>query len=671
MPVNKVKKVNLIIHDSIYEEVISKLQESGIIHVDEVLLEKIEKELNLSKNELFIENDEKLKHYISIIDKLFERVKLISVEFQDKEKEELLTNFVSKIETFSKSEFYRLIENFNYEKVLNEINDLLEKEKNLNNEIEKDRSRINALKPISNLSIPLEYLKDTEYCAIHLFVISKSKYNQFVEEIDNLEIEKLYSFYEISEYENNIFFILLSHKNIYQTIYQTVKKYGGEEYSISELNGTISENIIFYEKNIDKNILKIKEIHNTIFEIIKVYGKSIKAFYDDIFARFAKEKVEQKFLTTQTTKLLAGWVLEKDVDNLIKLLDSFDYIIYSLEDPKEDEEPPVLLVNKKIAEPFESLTELYSLPKYNEIDPTPLIAPIYPILFGICLGDAGYGLILFFATLFLSKKYKTEKLIKVLFQGSIWTIVFGILTGTYFGTRLDLLRLKAPALVDFIEKFIWFDPLKNPMKFFVLALQIGIVEMSYSFLVAFYTQIKSKDFYKAYTQTLPYFFITVCGSLLVSTIFGFKLPVLIINILFFICALSAASLLIFSANSEKTAFEKGIGKFFALYNIAGIMGDILSFSRLLALGLSSSVIATVANIIAEIFRGKKFNPITWLFSLVALLALHGINFALGILGSFVHSMRLQFVEFFKNFYEGGGRKWSPFKRVHRYSNIVK
>jgi len=153
--------------------------------------------------------------------------------------------------------------------------------------------------------------------------------------------------------------------------------------------------------------------------------------------------------------------------------------------------------------------------------------------------------------------------------------------------------------------------------------------------------------------------------------FRFALPPLIKTIFAIICSVCILSLLIFSANNEKSAFEKGIGKFFAIYNIAGIMGDILSFSRLLALGLSTSVIAMVANITAQIIRGSKFNPVTWLFSLVPIFLLHGINFILGLLGAFVHSMRLQFVEFFKNFYEGGGRKWTPFKRIHKYSIITK
>ncbi len=671
MPVNRVKKVSLIVHQSIYDNLLNKLQESGIIHIDEQILEKAEKELNIEKNNVLMDKEEKFKNYLSIIEKLFERIKNISVEVDNKEKIELLNNFCNKIETFTKTEFQRLIENFDYDKIILEINDLLEKEKALSNDIEKDKARINALLPISNFSIPLEYLKDSDNCAIHMFFISRLKYQQFLEELESLNIENLYQFYFISEQDNNIFFLLVSYKELYQSIYQLIKKHGGEEYSFSESSGTITENLYRYENKISDDMNKIKKIHETIIEIIEVYGRSLKAFYDDIFAKFAREKVEQKFLQTDSTKYIVGWVLEKDINYFSKIVNSYDYVLYTIEDPTDEDDPPIELKNKKIAQPFESLTELYSIPKYNEIDPTPLITPIYPILFGICLGDFGYGLILLIGSIILMRKYKTEKLFKVFLQGSIWTIIFGILTGTYFGTRLDLLKQTAPALVNFIEKFIWFDPLKNPMKLFVLALQIGIFQMSFSFLIALYTQIKAKEYYKAFTQTLAYFLVTICGSLLVSTMFGFSLPALIKNILFAVCGLCGLSLLIFSANSEKSAFEKGIGKFFALYNIAGIMGDILSFSRLLALSLSTSVIASVANIIAQILRGSKFNPISWLFSLVPLLILHSINFILGILGSFVHSMRLQFVEFFKNFYEGGGKKWTPFKRIHKYSVILK
>lgn len=678
MPVNKVKKINLIVHKSEYNDIINKLQESGIIHIDEEILGKIEEniekagnELGLNRQEIKTIEDDKQKNYILIIDKLFEKIKNIVVEFEDKEKQDLLNNFCNKIEVFTKTEYDRLIGDFNYDKILLEVNDLLEKEKRLSNDIEKDKARINSLKPISNLNIPLEYLKDSENCIIKLFEISRLQYKKFIEELERLDEKNIYQLYFISEYENNIFFVVISHKDIFQNIFQLIKKHGGEEYSLAEQDKTIVENISLYQQKIDQNFIKIKEIHNTLLEIIDVYGKSIKAFYDDIFAKFAKEKVEQKFVSTESIKFIVGWILEKDIDNFNKIISQFKFIEYSIEDPKPEDEPPVELKNKKIVQPFESLTELYSIPKYNEIDPTPLIAPIYPILFGICLGDAGYGLLLFIGSLFLMRQYKTEKLIKVFFQGSIWTIVFGVLTGTYFGTRLDLLANTAPNLTAFIRKMIWFDPLANPMKLLVLALQIGIFQMSCSFLIALITQIKSKEYYKAFTQTLAYFLITIAGSLLVSTMFGFVLPSNIKTILSIICGISVFSLVIFSANNEKSAFEKGIGKFFAVYNIAGIMGDILSFSRLLALGLSTSVIAMVANITAQIVRGSKFNPITWVLSLIPLLALHGINFLLGLLGAFVHSMRLQFVEFFKNFYEGGGKKWMPFKRIHKYSIIVK
>ncbi len=671
MPVNKIKKVNLVVHDSVYSNFISKLQEAGIIHIDDQILEQVEKELNIDKNDFIIENEDKLKNYISIIDKLFERSLSISIRFQNTWRGEIVNNFISKIEILSKPEFYRLLNDFDYEKILNELNKLLDEEKNLLSEIEKYQSRLNALLPIVNLPIALESIRNTGNCYINLFTISVTKLNQFREELGKSNIEPLYQIYYVSIYEGNIFFILVSYKDIYNVLYQLIKKHGGEEYIFAETNGTISENIEKYKKLIEENNYKIEEIYNSVVDIIEVYGKSIKVFYDEVFTLFGKGKIEQKLLKTETTKIIIGWVLEKDIEEFKKIINNYPYIIYDIKEPDENDQPPVELKNKKIVEPYELLTELYSLPKYEEIDPTPLMAPVFPILFGICLGDAGYGFLVFIVSLILIKKFNAGKLINVLFQSSIFTMIFGVLTGTYFGTILNLLRESFPKLASFIDKFIWFDPLSNPMKLLVFALQIGIVEIAFSFLVAFYTQIKSKQYIKAFTQTLAYFFIIITGSFLVSTLFGFSLPSLVKTIFAIIALICVLSLLIFSANEEKSAFEKGIGKFFAIYNIFGIMGDILSFSRLLALGLSTSVIAMVANITAQILRGSKFNLMSWFLSLIPLLMIHGINLALGLLGSFVHSMRLQFVEFFKNFYEGGGKKWSPFKRVHKYSVIAK
>lgn len=672
MSVNKVKKVELIVHNLEYQEVVSTLQECGVIHIDYDALDSIEKNNTFQKKSL----DESEDFYRSIlysIDKLIQRAKNLEVELNDKSRAEIVKKFFSSKEHLSRTEFNRLIENTNFTSLISEIERLLEREKTLLSENEKLLDRIKALTPLENLSIPVSYIADTENVAIRLFVISKSKFINFKNGLDKDISSKLFEIYLLNEVDNNIYFIILSFHNIFQDIYSILRKNGGEEFNIIEKEGLVSEIINRYKNLINKNKDELSRIKTAFYEIIELHGKSLKAYYDDTFAKLMKLKNEEKFISTDSTRYLVGWLLEKNIEKLSSALEKFDLIFLKISDPAPDDNPPVSLSNPSLVEPYEMLTELYSLPKYREIDPTPLISWIFPILFGICLGDAGYGVVLFFGSLLARKQFKTgvtRQLIDILLQSGVWTVVFGIITGSYFGTRLDLLAVEVPYLYDFIMQFTVFVPLNNPMKLLVLALQIGIFQVSFSFGVAMYLQIKAKNYLKAFTQTFAYIVITITGSLLVSSMFGFYINPNIKLILGICSGLSLASLLIFSANTEKSAFEKGLGKFFAVYNVAGIMGDILSYSRLLALGLSSSVIAMVANIVAQLIRGSKFNPISWLFSVVVLVAFHALNIALNCLGGFVHSMRLQFVEFFKNFYEGGGKPFLPFKRIYKYSIIV-
>lgn len=380
---------------------------------------------------------------------------------------------------------------------------------------------------------------------------------------------------------------------------------------------------------------------------------------------------------SERTFFISGYVPARQVGRLEEALKNYDCVI-DVEELKEDEEAPVLLKNSRFASSGEGILESFGLPHKGEIDPTTVMTVFYVFLFGMMLSDAAYGAIMAAACGWALLKFPRmgegmRKSLQLFFWCGLSTLVWGVLFGGYFGDVVNVVsrtffghEVSIPAL--------WFVPLEDPMRLLMYSLGIGIVHLFVGFGIKGYMSLRDKKYMDFVCDTLFWYFLLI-GLLLMlipSSIFASIAGTTIVfppalNFLAKALAIvGAVGILLMSGRANKNfALRIALG-LYDLYNISSWLSDLLSYSRLLALGLATGVIAQVINQMASMFGSGVIGAI--LFIVVFVFG-HALNMAINMLGAYVHTNRLQYVEFFGKFYEGGGRAFAPFKENTKYTSI--
>jgi len=393
---------------------------------------------------------------------------------------------------------------------------------------------------------------------------------------------------------------------------------------------------------------RIEETENRLKEASK-QTKLLKTAYDIEKSELERIKAKLKLLCTESAVILTGWVPEKEISRFEEQVkDVFCY--YRFDEPDEGDDVPVLLENNKIAEPFEEVIGMFSLPAYKTFDPTAIMSIFYFIIFGLMLGDFVYGLILTLGGMFLLKKAElsgsAKKLVKMFAICGISCMISGIIFGSYLGNLPSMINEKMLGGKPLVT-YIYIDIMEEPLKFLIVSIIAGIAHLLCGLAIKFYILCKQGDVFAAIFDIGSWFVIFAGAGIAL----GIKKQIGIY------IALAGVIMIILTAGREKkNIFAKFFGGLLGLYNIVGYMSDLLSYSRIMALGLASAVIAMVVNILATLMGPSFFG---WIFMIVVLIVGHTANLAINVLGSFVHTSRLQYIEFFGKFYEDGGRPFEP------------
>ena len=373
--------------------------------------------------------------------------------------------------------------------------------------------------------------------------------------------------------------------------------------------------------------------------------------------------------STECAMLTKFWIPADKANSLREEVEAISpeiELVYS--DPAPEDEPPSLLNNGDSVRPYNLLTELYSSPKYRGIDPTPLLAPFFWVFFGMCLGDAGYGLVVFGTILFIFRKYKkiapgVKEFIRLFLFCSVSTFIYGVISGSFFGNFIDSFL---PPLVPIKNALMLVDPMTNPMQVLGISLLLGVVHLMFGLLIAAYDMMRHGDFIDAIGDKISWFLLIV-GLCLYGVGLGGMLPPHFIQVGGGMAGLGAVIIFIYAGKGEPNWFKKIINGFLALYGSTSYLGDILSYSRLLALGFGSAVIGMVINLLGGLAADIPY--VGWLVAVTVIIGGHIFSIAINILGSFVHPLRLQYVEFFGKFYTGGGEPFSPLTLSQEYINV--
>lgn len=451
----------------------------------------------------------------------------------------------------------------------------------------------------------------------------------------------------------------------------------------SELEGALT-NIDFVPINKTEAALPSKAIeikNKEADEIIKNISDTeakisgYKANYDDLrflsdylSAQINKYKAVEFAATTESVFVISGYIPEKEAEMLKFTLENnfTSYVEFSSPD-YDNPDVPVLLENNNFASGVENITEMYSSPSNKDVDPNPVMSFFYYAFFGLMLSDAGYGILMVLFSILADKKINHQssmkKTINMVYYSGISSIIFGALFGGWFGDLIPVICTHFLKMETAPNLALWLDPVSNSIELLLYCLGFGILHLFAGVLLNGYKLLKNKNYTGAIFDTIPTM-IFVCGFAVFGSSFLTEIPENIKSIGNKLLLIGAVMIVLTAGRSAKNILGKFGAGLYALYNTAsGYLGDILSYSRLLALGLVTGVIASSINLMATM----PGNII--LFVLIFIVG-HTINIAINLIGTYVHTNRLQYVEFFSKFYEGEGVAFTPF-RINTKHFIIK
>lgn len=423
-------------------------------------------------------------------------------------------------------------------------------------------------------------------------------------------------------------------------------------------------------ENLRKKLIKLdEESENAKQEIISLADKrsDIKYTQDYFRIRADKYNVINELDHTRHVFVITGYIPEEDCQKLIKLCDRAATCYVEFEDAGDD--APVKLKNNRFSRPAQGILTMYSAPNHSEIDPTPILAFFFYFFFGMMFSDAGYGLLMVVAIGIVLKVFRPDEKMRnnlKLFQYcGISTCIWGLIFGSIFGDApASLYNAFTGASVTMKEILPWptLDPQKDALLLMVVSIAFGLVHILVGMGCKFYICIKNKDYPAAFFDTGLWMLLLVGLAVLAAGMFTAPMIMYIGAGIAIACALG----LVLTQGRGKKGIGRFIGGLASLYDITSYISDLLSYSRLLALGLTTGVMAQVFNMLATMLGT---NILGIVFMVVIMLIGHALTIGLNALGSYVHTMRLQYVEMFSKFYEGGGKEFEPFSLQSKYIKI--
>ena len=544
-------------------------------------------------------------------------------------------------------------------------------------EIVKLQTQIESLAPWMSLEVPMNY-PGTKKTAMFLGTIAADMtlemlYEKIAE--DNPDLEA-FDISVISQDRDAVYLSVFCLKEQAAEVENALRTCGFSRPAM------VSEEIPAERKQkLEAQIAQIQAEIAGIKDDINAHAKDreeLKIIGDYYRMRAEKYEVLGTLPQSKRTFIISGYAAKEVIPAVEKAIgEAYDCVI-DVEELKEDEEPPVLLKNNGFSESVEGVLESYGLPHKGEIDPTTIMSFFYVFFFGMMLSDAAYGAIIAIVCLVVLKKFPRmsagmRKSMKMFMYCGLSTLVWGVLFGGYFGDVVDVVSSTFFGK-ELTIKPLWFAPLNDPMKLLIYSMGFGLVHLFVGLGIKGYMLLKDGKVLDFFCDIVLWyiFLIGLIMMLLPSDIFAsiaqtkIVFPAALVTLSKALAIIGAVGLLLMSGRSSKNpALRLALGAY-DIYNITGWLSDVLSYSRLLALGLATGVIASVVNQMGSMLGKSVFGVILFI---VVFIVGHTMNLAINLLGAYVHTNRLQFVEFFGKFYEGGGKPFEPFRAETKYVDI--
>ncbi len=532
-------------------------------------------------------------------------------------------------------------------------------------EVVRINTSLAQLEVWQNLDIPIN-TADTQSTAVFIGSLPKMYNDGELKTALAAENPKLEFEFEIQHKEDNltcfVLFAPISQKKMAEDVLRTLgfaKPMTGTSHTPAVKTSRLTNKKVQLQNDIERCEKAIEELAE--------HREEIKVTQDYFRIRADKYNVINELEHTKHVFVINGYIPDEDYDKLIKLCERVSTCYIEAEDA--DDDAPVKLKNNRFSKPAQSILTMYAAPSHADIDPTPLLAFFFYFFFGMMFSDAGYGLLMVIAIGIVLKAFKPDEKMRnnlKLFQYcGVSTFFWGLIFGSIFGDApVVLYNYFTGAKLTMAQLLPWptLDPQKDALVLMIISIAFGLVHILVGMGCKFYICLKQKDWGGAFFDTglwmlmLIGFAVLAAGIAVSQTVFYIGAGI----------AIACAVGLVLTQGRKKKGIGKVVGGLASLYDVTSYISDLLSYSRLLALGLTTGVMAQVFNMLATMF-GKSV--VGMIFMIIIMIVGHAINIGLNALGSYVHTMRLQYVEMFSKFYEGGGKEFEPFTLNSKYIKI--
>ena len=648
MAIAKMNKVMLIAPTDKQNDLLDAIQELQSLEVTSLEQAK----------ELFTENSIALQEAdtekMNALQQKFEGIHA-AITFVEKNQKQpsLIQKLKTPREQFALSELQKEVQNWDTDALVEHVESIRNTLRKKDDELKELREKEALLRKWSALDFYPKDIFKHPYTKTKMGTIPQATDNAY---LDGLKESELISVHEVYHTREEIGLLVTYPRKAQQAAKEELAKahfsivwYAFEEAPSVELEKNLKaqQAVVDAKKKVLDDLQEEKDL-------LRKLQLSAEVTYNEL----QKEQAKNGLVNGQHVFVLQGWLTTKAVDDvevqLKEKLGEGEYVFLPLEIAEEEyEEVPTVLENNAFLQPFENLTEMYGLPKYGELDPTPYTAPFYLVFFGMMAADLGYGALLWLGTFIMLKFFHFDKgmnrNLKFFHLLSYPVMIWGIVFGSAFGADLP------------------FQPLslsKDLITIMILSIIFGVIQIMVGLSLGAYSNLKKKAYVDAYTSHLGWLAI-ITGIIL------YVLGSMVLNISWIatigssIAIIAAVAIVVVTVLSSENKWGGLASGLYNLYGISGYVADVVSYTRLMALAVSGGSIASAFNMLVG------FLPPVARFTagIFLIVALQGLNIFLSFLGAYVHGLRLQFVEFFGKFYDGGGHALKPFKTYEKYVDI--